>query len=150
MDVYVKGGSNRPQDEQFMASVAVKLAEMARLDSMSLYEMLKLPKAAETYERLVKSQMDPTLLTQDIKRDEGDRTAYMDFETIKAGEYTPPRKDPEVNHIETHKEQMTSDEFQELPAEVQQAFKEHVTAELESLRRRAAAMQSDLMNNHGS
>lgn len=150
MDVYVKGGSNRPQDEQFMANIAVKLASMDRIDSMTLYEMLKLPKASEMYQRLVKSQLDPTLLTKDIQQEDGDRTAYMDFETIKAGEFTPPRKDPEVGHIDTHREQMMSDEFQELPAEVQQAFKEHVTAEIESLRRRAMAMENDLANKQAT
>lgn len=159
MDVYVKAGTNQPQDEQFLASVAVRLANMDRIDNLSLYEMLKLPHAERMVERLIKERVDPTLLDKDIKQDQGDRTAYMDYEVIMAGEYAPPRKDPEVGHIETHREQMLSDEYVNgtdetgtvvWTPEKKAAFVAHVEAEIASLQRRAEAMQNNLVNQQNA
>lgn len=144
MDVFVKSGSMLPLDDNRLANVGIKLAEMNRISNRDLYNMLKLPNADEMVENLVKEQVDPTLVVQDINKDEGDKTAYMDYEVITAGKYAPPREDPEAGHIETHRKQMMSDEFQSLPQEVKQAFITHLQAEMESLRRRAMAEENAL------
>jgi hypothetical protein len=155
LDVYVKNGSNKPQDDQYLANVAVKLASMNRIDNRSLYDLLHLPNADEMAQRLIKETVDPTLVAQDIKTDEGDDSAFMDYEVIKAGKFQAPRIDPELSHITTHREQMLSDEFVNgvdekgttvWTPEKKQAFMDHVNKELESIKRKAEAAQMDLQN----
>lgn len=147
LDVFVKGGTMLPLDDNRLANVAIKLAEMGRIADVDLFEMLKLPKSKEMVEHLVKQQVDPTLLVKDLDEDEGDRTAYMDYEVIAAGKYAPPREDPEAGHIDTHRRQMMSDDYQKLPQNVKEAFVAHVQAEIESLRRRAMSEENALANN---
>lgn len=142
MDVFVKSGTMLPLDDNRMANIAVKLASMERISNVDLYKLLKLPNADEMVENLVKEQIDPTMLLKNLKEQEGDRTAHMDFEMIKAGKVTPPREDPEAGHIDTHREQMASDEFAALPQEQKQALFAHVEAEIASLTRRADALQA--------
>lgn len=155
MDVYVKSGTMLPLDDNRLANIGIKLADMDRISNIDLYRLLKLPKAEAMLENLTKQNVDPTLLLQDINRDDGDRTAYMDFEVVRSGKYAPPREDVAPGHIDTHREQMTSDEFVTgkdkdgkviWDAAKKQALVEHVQAEMESLRRRAMAMENDLSN----
>jgi hypothetical protein len=150
MDVYTKSGTMLPLDDNRMANVAVKLASMNRISNLDLYNLLKLPNADEMAQNLIKEGMDPTLLVKNMEDDEGDRSAYMDYEVIKAGKYAPPREDPEPNHIDTHREQMMRDEYVTgtdndgnivWDAEKRQAFVAHVRAEMESVQRRAEVEQ---------
>lgn len=144
MDVSVKAGSNIPVDDAQMGNIAIKLATMDRLSTSDLYEMLNLPNAKQKYENYVKDKVDPTLLVKTVKEDEGDRTAYMDYEVIKAGKDAPPREDVEAGHIDTHREQMVSDDYQSWPADRKAALIEHVQKEIESLTRRAVAQEGKL------
>jgi len=156
MDVYVKSGSMLPLDDNRMANVAVKLASMDRISNLDLYNLLKLPNAEEMVQNLVKEKIDPTLLVKNMQEDEGDRTAFMDYEVIKAGKYAAPREDPEAGHIDTHREQMMRDEYTTgtdkdgnvvWTPEKRQAFVAHVRAEMESLQRRADVMQKQVDAN---
>lgn len=147
LDVFVKSGTMLPLDNSRIANIGVKLAEMNRISNYDLFKMLKLPNAEDLAENLIKEMADPTALLKDIETDEGDRTAYMDYEVIAAGKYAPPREDPEAGHIDTHRRQMMSDEYQKLPQQIKAAFVAHVQAELESLRRRAMSEENALANN---
>jgi len=156
MDVYVKSGTMLPLDDSRLANVAVKLASMDRISNLDLYNLLKLPNAEEMVENFVKDKIDPTLLVKNMNEDEGDRTAFMDYEVIKAGKYAPPREDPEAGHIDTHREQMMRDEYVTgtdnegnivWDAEKRQAFVAHVRAEMDSLARRAEVMQKQVDAN---
>jgi hypothetical protein len=156
MDVYVKSGTMLPLDDSRLANVAVKLASMDRISNLDLYNLLKLPNAEEMVENFVKDKIDPTLLVKNMNEDEGDRTAFMDYEVIKAGKYAPPREDPEAGHIDTHREQMMRDEYTTgtdkdgnvvWTPEKRQAFVAHVRAEMESLQRRADVMQKQVDAN---
>lgn len=156
MDVYVKGGSMLPLDDNRLANIGVKLASLNRISNLDLFNLLKLPNAEEMVENLVKEQVDPTLLVKNMQEAEGDRTAHMDYEVIKAGKFAPPREDPEAGHIDTHREQMMRDEYTSgtdadgnivWDAEKRQAFVTHVKAEMASLERRAAVMQKQVDAN---
>lgn len=142
MDVFVKSGTMKPLDDSRMANIGIKLAELNRISNLDLYKLLKLPDADDMAENLLKETMDPSALLKDIETDEGDRTAYIDFEVIKAGKYAPPREDPEPGHIDTHRKQILSDEFQQLPPQIKQAFVSHIQAEMDSLMRRSMGDQS--------
>lgn len=147
MDVFVASGSMLPLDDNRMANIGVKLASMNRISNLDLYNMLKLPNAEEMVQNLVKEQIDPTLLVKNMDEATGDRTAYMDYEVIKGGKFAPPREDPEANHINTHRRQMMSDEFQRLPLEQRQALIAHTQAEMESLKRKAEVMDTEIGAN---
>lgn len=147
LDVFIKGGSMIPLDDSRMANIGIKLAEMDRIADVDLYQLLKLPNAKEMVEHRVKQQVDPTLLLKDLDEDDGDRTAYMDYEVIAAGKYAPAREDPEAGHIDTHRRQMMSDDYQKLPQDVKAAFVAHVQAEMDSLRRRAMSEENALAAN---
>lgn len=156
IDVRAKGGSNIPDDDDRLANIGIKLANMNRISNVDLYQLLKLPKADQMYENYVKETVDPTLLVKNILENEGDRTAEMDFEIIRNGGQAPPREDPKPNHIDTHRIQMTSDEYITgtddegrlvWTPEKKQALEEHVQREIESLRRRAIAMEDKLQAN---
>lgn len=149
LDVRAKAGSNIPVDDAQMANVAVKIA--GRLSTIDLYKLLKLPHPEKMYENYTKDQVDPTLLVKDLKIDEGDRTADMDYEVIKAGKDAPPREDVEAGHIDRHREQMASDEFNTgtnedgtpvWTPEMKQKLVTHVQAEMASVARRADAMEA--------
>ena len=151
MDVYVKSGSMLPLDDNRMANVAVKLADMNRISNVDLFKLLKLPDADEMAQNLIKEQIDPTLLVKNMEEAEGDRTAYMDYEVMKSGKYAAPREDPEPGHIDTHREQMMRDEYVTgmdkdgnvvWDAPKRQAFVAHVRAEMDSLARRADVLQT--------
>jgi len=156
MDVYVKSGTMLPLDDSRLANVAVKLASMDRISNLDLFNLLKLPDAEEMVQNLVKEKIDPTLLVKNMQEDEGDRTAFMDYEVIKAGKYAPPREDPEAGHIDTHREQMMRDEYTSgtdaegnivWDADKRAAFVAHVRAEMDSLQRRADVMQKQVDAN---
>ncbi len=144
LDVGIKNGTSLPLDDAQMGNIAVKLASMDRISTSDLYQLLKLPNASKMYENYIKDKIDPTLLVKDVKTDVGDRTAYMDYEVIKAGKDAPPREDIEAGHINTHREQMVSDDFQNWPADRKRALISHVEAEIESLTRRAIAKEGQL------
>ena len=153
MDVYVKSGSMLPLDDNRMANIGVKLADMNRISNLDLFKLLKLPDADEMAQNLIKEQIDPTLLVKNMEEEEGDRTAFMDYEVIKSGKYAPPREDPEPGHINTHREQMMRDEYTSgtdaegnivWDAEKRAAFVAHVRAEMESLQRRAEVEQNKI------
>lgn len=156
LDVRAKGGSNIPDDDDRLANIGMKLANMDRISTNELYKLLKLPKAEQMFESYVKEKVDPTLLVTNLQQAEGERTAEMDFEIIRAGQDAPAREDPKADHIETHRLQMVRDEYITgkdedgkliWTPEKKAAMEAHVTAEIESLRRRAIAMEDKLAAN---
>ena len=156
MDVLAKAGTMLPLDDNRMANIAVKLADMNRISTPDLYKLLKLPDADQMAKNLIKEQMDPSLLVEDMNEDDGDRTAYMDYEVIKAGKYAPPQEDPQPSHIDEHREQMSRDEFVTgmdkdgkvvWTSEKRKAFMAHVQAEMESVARRADSAQAQVDAN---
>jgi hypothetical protein len=137
IDIRVKAGSTLPFDKVRAESVAMNLAKMSMIDPLSLYEDLHMPNAQKRYERLVKYQVDATLLAEDLKEEEADRDAYIDFTTIMGGGYAPPREDVTEEHLKSHQEQLVSGEYKNATPEKQYALQEHIKAETESLAEKA-------------
>lgn len=146
-DVRARAGSSLAPDEARWLNMAFKMAD--RISTLDLYRLAKFPHPEEMYERWVKEKVDASLVVKDLNLDEGDRTAKMDYELAKAGEPVPPREDPQPGHIDTHREQIASDDFingtnqdgtPTWTPETRQAFLEHVQSEIESLARRAESM----------
>lgn len=142
VDIRVKAGSTLPFDKARAESVAINLAKLNLIDPLSLYEDLHMNNVQKRFERLVKYQVDPTLLAEDLKDEEADRDAYIDFTTIMGGKYAPPREDVTVEHIRSHREQLLSAEFKQSDPEKQSMLMEHIRAENEVLAEQAALLAS--------
>jgi len=136
IDINVQTGSTLAIDKERQEAVSLKLASMKLIDPLSLYEDLRMPNAQKRFERLVKYNVDPTLLTQDLKKEDADRDAYMDYVVIMDGKKTKPREEVTEEHLKSHNEQMMTAEFRNAKPQIQQALIDHVTLEHENLRKR--------------
>jgi len=144
IDVRVTAGSTLPANKERMEAVALNLAKLGLIDPVSLYEALRLPNPRQMYERLVKYKADPTLLAADVKKDESDRDAWVDYKIIMGGGESEPREDVSPEHIKTHQHQMISDEFMHANPDRQQALLAHIQAENDMIARRAELEQMAL------
>lgn len=129
--VRVKAGSTLPMDKQRMEQVALKLAEMGKISLLSLYEFLDVPNPGKHVERVLKEQIDPVTIVEDIRNDDQDANAVEDYEMCKSGQPAPPRDDVDARHIKTHQQQLLSNDFLTWPVEAQGLLQEHIQAELE-------------------
>jgi hypothetical protein len=126
-----KAGSTLPMDKERMESIALKLADMGKISLLSLYEFLDIPNPGKHVERVLKEQIDPVTIVEDIRNDDQDANAAEDYEMCKAGQPAPPRDDVDARHIKTHQQQLLSNDFQEWPVNFQEQLKMHIQAELE-------------------
>jgi hypothetical protein len=136
IDISVKTGSTLAFDKERAEAVALKLASMKLIDPITLYEDLRLPNVQKRYERLIKYNVDPTLLAMDMKKEEADREAYIDYTVIMGGKKAEPRDEVTEDHLKSHNEQMMTAEFRNAKPEIRQMLIDHVTLETENLRKR--------------
>ncbi len=140
--IRVKAGSTIPMDKGRLESVALQLAKMGKISLLSLYEFLDVPNPGKHVERVIKEQVDPTVVVEDIRNDDQDANAAEDYEMIKNGQPAPPRDDPDARHIKTHQQQLLSNDFMGdgtmqnpgWPVDLQEALKEHVQKEIDKLK----------------
>lgn len=129
--VRVKAGSTLPMDKARLEQVALQLANMGKISLLSLYEFLDVPNPGKHVERVLKEQVDPVTVVEDIRNDDQDANAVEDYEVIKAGQDAPPRDDVDARHIKTHQKQLLSNDFQMWPVDRQAALQAHIQAELD-------------------
>lgn len=139
--VFVKAGSTLPMDKSRMEAVALQLAKMGKISLLSLYEFLDVPNPGKHVERVLKEQVDPTVVVEDIRNDNQDANAVEDYELIKVGLTAPPRDDPDKSHIQTHQRQLLSNDFlgdgidnPGWSVDRQEALKEHIQSEIEKIK----------------
>lgn len=137
--IRVKAGSTLPMDKTRMEEVALSLAEMGKISLLSLYEFLDVPNPGKHVERVLKEQVDPVTIVEDIRNDDQDANAVEDYEIIKAGQSAPPRDDVDARHIKTHHKQLLSNDFlgdgtmqnPGWPVQLQDELRNHIAMELE-------------------
>lgn len=133
--VQVKAGSTLPLNKARMQEVALELAKLGKISSLSLYEFLDIPNPGKHVERLIKEQVDAVSTVEDIKSDDQDKNAVQDFNMIEADELAPPRDDVDARHIATHQRQLISNEFiNEFTPEQQMALRDHIQQELDKFK----------------
>lgn len=129
--IRVKAGSTLPMDKSRMEQIALELAKMGKISLLSLYEFLDIPNPGKHVERVLKEQVDPVTVVEDIRNDDQDANAVEDYELIKQGQDAPPRDDPDMRHIKTHQKQLLSNDFLGWPVENQGALQMHIQAEID-------------------
>ena len=129
--VKVKAGSTLPVNKERLTEIAVKLAQLGKISLLSLYEFLDVPNPGKHVERIIKEQVDPTVVVEDIRNDDQDANASEDYDIIKSGIEQEPRDDVDARHIKTHHKQLISNDFQEWPVERQAVLQNHIQLEID-------------------
>jgi len=136
--IMVKRGSTLPTDDTTRRNEALELAKMGRISDIDLYEKLDWANPREMAYRAFLQNSAPQQLYAELgtpSDSSSSQGALQDFEAIRQGQ--PMEPNPEVSnpqaaaaHIQTHNIQLDSPEFSALPPEAQQAFVNHLKAEL--------------------
>lgn len=129
--VRVKAGSTLPMDKERMEQVALKLAEMGKISLLSLYEFLDVPNPGKHVERVLKEQVDPVTIVEDIRNDDQDANAVEDYEMVKQGMEVLPRDDVDARYIKTAQQKLLSNDFMQQPVDIQESYKALVQANLD-------------------
>lgn len=129
--VRVKAGSTLPMDKERMSTIALKLAESGKISLLSLYEFLDIPNPGKHVERVLKEQVDPVTIIEDIRNDDQDANAVEDYEMVKQGMQVLPRDDVDARYIKTAQQKLLSNDFMAQPVEIQELYKTLVQANLD-------------------
>lgn len=85
--------SSLPLDKQAQRATAIQLAQMNRIDDLSLYEMLNLPNPEELAERHVRSVLDPYTYMESVEQKLYDAEAEADIALVTLGKVPEERDD---------------------------------------------------------
>lgn len=138
IDIRVTAGSSVAVDKDRQQQIGMMLAKAQLIDPMTLYTDLELPDPQQRYERLIKHTLDPALMLESLKKEQFDREAFIDIETVAGGGEAEPRDIINEEHLKYHTEYFQKAEFQELKKnepERAQKLIEHVALESETLRK---------------
>lgn len=148
--VKVEHGTTMKQDKYRQENLAMMLARLGLTDPYNLFKDLGMKNADQRYETLVKFKMSPESLSEDVRRENQNRQAYIDFACIMNGEDVKGHEDVDAEHITAHRTQITTDKFMFAPRERQQKMLAHIQEEVYLLSNRVklqeAAMQGLLLD----
>ena len=74
------------QDKYRQENIAMTLARFGLIDPYNLFEDLGMKNADQRYETLVKFKMSPDSLSDEVRQENQNRMAYIDFACIMNGE----------------------------------------------------------------
>jgi len=109
--VFIRTGTTLPFDKGQQQTVALNLAKMGLISPLDLYKDLNMDRPQERYENWVKWKTDPQSLSQEAKDQVEDHEALVEYVRVMANEKVEPNNNPTQKHIETHRMQMTTDDF---------------------------------------
>lgn len=148
--VSVEHGSTVKKDKNRQENIYMTLAQMGLIDPYNLYKGLNMPNPDKLYETLVKFKMSPDSLSQEVRQEQQNRLAYIDFACIMNGEDVEPHDDIDSEHILAHRAQITTDKFLYANVERQKAMVAHIQGEVFKLSQRVkleeASMQGLLVD----
>ncbi len=131
--VNVKSGTTLPFDKGRQEAVALNLAKMGMISPLDLFRDLHMDNPQKRYDNWYKWKTDPESLARDANDAMDESTAYIDYIEIMDGKDVKPRDDAKLEHVLTHRKQMTEAEFLKAPQKRQAAMAEHVMKEVQSL-----------------
>lgn len=148
--VSVEHGSTVKKDKNRQENIYMTLAQMGLIDPYNLYRGLNMPNPDKLYETLVKFKMSPDSLSEEVRSEQQNRLAYIDFACIMNGEDVEPHDDVDSEHILAHRAQITTDKFLYAKPERQKAMVAHIQGEVFKLSQRVkleeASMQGLLVD----
>lgn len=132
--------SNLPIDKPTQRATAMQLAQMQRIDDLSLFEMLGLPEPEKLAERKLRWEIDRYTYMQSIEQKLLSAEAEADITLITNGKQPEERDDYNEDYLNHFNLFITSNRFARLPMDVQgklTAYLQHVAnlaAQTEGLR----------------
>jgi hypothetical protein len=109
--VFIRTGTTLPFDKGQQQTIALNLAKMGLIAPLDLYKDLNMDRPQERYENWVKWKTDPMSLSQEAKDQVEDHEALVEYVRVMANEKVEPNNNPDQHHIETHRMQMTTDDY---------------------------------------
>ena len=100
--------------------------------------------ADQRYETLVKFKMSPDSLSEDIRQENQNRMAYIDFACIMNGEDVKGHDDVDAEHILAHRAQITTDKFLYAPRDLQEKMLAHIQEEVQLLSTRVKLQEASM------
>jgi len=142
--VTVEHGTTVKPDKKRQEDIAMSLAKLGLIDPYNLFKSLGLKNADKMYDSLIKFKTDPNMLSDEIKTDEQDRMAYIDFACIMNGEDVKGHDDVDANHILAHRAQITTDKFLYADQKKQHAMIQHIQEEVNLLSQRTKLQEASM------
>lgn len=142
--VTVEHGTTVKQDKYRQENVAMALARMGLIDPYNLFKDLGLKNADSRYETLVKFKMSPDSLSEELRQENQNRMAYIDFACIMNGEMVKGHDDVDAEHILAHRAQITTDKFLYADRERQQEMINHIQQEVYLLSTRVKLQEASM------
>lgn len=142
--VKVEHGTTMKQDKYRTENVAMTLAKLGLIDPYNLFKDLGMKNADQRYETLVKFKMSPDSLSEEVRAENQNRIAYIDFACIMNGEKVAPHDDIDAEHILAHRTQITTDRFLYATPERQKEMLAHIQGEVFKLSQRVKLQEASM------
>jgi hypothetical protein len=145
--ISVQAGSTLPQDKDQLRNAALELAKLGpdRIDNLTLYEMLGIPNAPETAERVQKSLTDPAAYMADIEKEEFSRNANIDIALLIDNKAPQERDEYDPGYLNYMNQYISTNKFTMRPMDAQQRITDFLKGVLE-IATRTANLQSEAAN----
>lgn len=142
--VSVEHGTTMKQDKYRQENLAMMLARLGLTDPYNLFKDLGMKNADQRYETLVKFKMSPESLSEDVRQEQQNRQAYIDFACIMGGEDVKGHDDVDAEHILAHRAQITTDRFLYASRDRQQKMLAHIQEEVQLLSNRVKLQEASM------
>ena len=142
--VSVEHGTTMKQDKYRQENIAMTLARLGLIDPYNLFKDLGMKNADQRYETLVKFKMSPDSLSEEVRQEQQNRMAYIDFACIMNGEDVKGHDDVDAEHILAHRAQITTDKFLYAPRQRQEKMLAHIQEEVQLLSTRVKLQEASM------
>lgn len=142
--VSVEHGTTVKQDKYRQENVAMMLARLGLIDPYNLFKDLGMKNADQRYDTLVKFKMSPESLSDEVRQENQNRMAYIDFACIMNGEDVKGHDDVDAEHILAHRAQITTDKFLYAPQDRQEKMLAHIQEEVQLLSTRVKLQEASM------
>lgn len=112
--------STLPLDKQSQRATAIQLAQINRIDDLSLYEFLGLPDPAKLVDRKLKWETDRITYMESVEQQMMSQEANSDITLLIANQKPEDRDDYNEDYLNHFNLFLTSNRFQQLSGDIQQ------------------------------
>lgn len=144
----VQVDSTLPLDKASIRATAMSLAQMNRIDPLTLMEDLGLPNPEARTERLLRSQIDLYTYMQSVETSMDNNDAEVDIMLIVAGKQPEERDTYDENYINYFNHFITMNRFAMLPQDAKQRVVQFLQA-ITQKAQQTATLQESMLNDAG-